>query len=130
MSKTHSHTDPVCGMTVSEGAKHRSEPAGEVHRFCSASCREKFEADPKRYLETDGTSDELPAPEGTLFTCPMHPEVEQVGHGDCPKCGMALEPKGVPAIATRTEWTCPMHPEVVRDGPGDCPKCGMALEPR
>ncbi|MEQ9073253.1 MAG: copper-translocating P-type ATPase, partial [Sandaracinaceae bacterium] len=53
-----------------------------------------------------------------------------VGHGDCPKCGMALEPKGVPAVATRTEWTCPMHPEIVRDAPGDCPKCGMALEPR
>ena len=130
MSKIHSHTDPVCGMTVSEDAKHRFEHAGEVHRFCSAGCREKFEADPKRYLEVASRSDEPPAPEGTLFTCPMHPEVEQVGHGDCPKCGMALEPKGVPAVATRTEWTCPMHPEIVRDAPGDCPKCGMALEPR
>ena len=130
MSKIHSHTDPVCGMTVSEDAKHRFEHAGEVHRFCSAGCREKFEADPKRYLEVASRSDEPPAPEGTLFTCPMHPDVEQVGHGDCPKCGMALEPKGVPAVATRTEWTCPMHPEIVRDAPGDCPKCEMALEPR
>ncbi|UCH30834.1 MAG: HAD-IC family P-type ATPase, partial [Myxococcales bacterium] len=60
----------------------------------------------------------------------MHPEVEQAGPGDCPKCGMPLEPKGVPAMSTRTEWTCPMHPEIVRDEPGDCPICGMALEPR
>jgi Cu+-exporting ATPase len=60
----------------------------------------------------------------------MHPEVEQLGAGDCPKCGMALEPKGIPASTTKTEWTCPMHPEVVREEPGDCPICGMALEPR
>jgi Cu+-exporting ATPase len=59
----------------------------------------------------------------------MHPEVEQRGPGDCPDCGMALEPKD-PLPAARTEWTCPMHPEVVRDAPGDCPECSMALEPR
>ena len=61
-------------------------------------------------------------------TCPMHPEVRQQGPGDCPDCGMALEPE-TPQTA-RVEYTCPMHPEVVQDGPGDCPKCGMALEPR
>ena len=72
-----------------------------------------------------------PAPRGeTLFTCPMHPEVQQRGPGVCPKCGMALEPSGVQVPVTRTEWTCPMHPEIVRDGPGNCPICGMALEPR
>jgi len=59
------------------------------------------------------------------YTCPMHPEVRQEGPGECPKCGMALEP-----VAPVEEWTCPMHPEVVRDGPGECPKCGMALERR
>src|SRR5512143_2092064 len=64
------------------------------------------------------------------FTCPMHPEVRQPGPGNCPKCGMALEPLAGAAPATKTEWTCPMHPEVVRDAPGNCPKCGMALEPR
>lgn len=63
------------------------------------------------------------------FTCPMHPEVEQPEPGDCPKCGMALEPVGA-SRAEETEWICPMHPEVVRDEPGDCPICGMALEPR
>ncbi|MCB1793123.1 MAG: copper-translocating P-type ATPase [Candidatus Competibacteraceae bacterium] len=60
----------------------------------------------------------------------MHPEIRREGPGSCPKCGMALEPEGIPASATRTEYTCPMHPEIVRDEPGNCPKCGMALEPR
>ena len=63
------------------------------------------------------------------FTCPMHPEVEQSEHGDCPKCGMALEAVGAPETEV-TEWTCPMHPDVVQDEPGDCSICGMALEPR
>jgi Cu+-exporting ATPase len=57
----------------------------------------------------------------------MHPEVENAGPGDCPKCGMALEP-AVPELP-KTRWTCPMHPEIVRDEPGSCPVCGMALEP-
>jgi len=64
------------------------------------------------------------------YTCPMHPEVVQVGPGTCPKCGMALEPKEPAAPAAQTEYVCPMHPEVVRLLPGTCPKCGMALEPR
>ncbi|HHW78694.1 MAG TPA: copper-translocating P-type ATPase [Xanthomonadaceae bacterium] len=60
----------------------------------------------------------------------MHPEIRQEGPGHCPICGMALEPEGIPAPATKTEYTCPMHPEIVRDEPGNCPICGMALEPR
>ena len=64
------------------------------------------------------------------YTCPMHPEVRQVGPGSCPDCGMALEPATVRGPQRRTEYTCPMHPEIVRDEPGSCPKCGMALEPR
>ena len=64
------------------------------------------------------------------YTCPMDPEVRQQGPGDCPKCGMALEPVVAALAATRTEYTCPMHPEIVRDQPGVCPICGMALEPR
>jgi Cu+-exporting ATPase len=63
-----------------------------------------------------------------IYTCPMHPEVRQRGPGNCPKCGMALEP--LVAERPRTEWTCPMHPQIVRDAPGSCPICGMALEPR
>ena len=72
----------------------------------------------------------LGAMDDQVFTCPMHPEVEHAGPGDCPKCGMSLEPKAAPVAASASEWTCPMHPEVVRDRPGDCPICGMALEPR
>ncbi len=64
------------------------------------------------------------------YTCPMDPEVRREGPGDCPKCGMALEPVIAAAPATKTEYTCPMHPEIVRGEPGSCPICGMALEPR
>ena len=64
------------------------------------------------------------------YTCPMDPEVRRQGPGDCPKCGMALEPAVAALPATKTEYTCPMHPEIVRDMPGSCPICGMALEPR
>ena len=73
----------------------------------------------------------LPQPtQETIYTCPMHPEVRQERPGECPKCGMALEPVLAAVPATRTEWTCPMHPEIVRDEAGSCPICGMALEPR
>jgi Cu+-exporting ATPase len=58
----------------------------------------------------------------------MHPEIQQQGPGNCPKCGMALEPMQAPETSARTEYRCPMHPEVVQDHPGNCPKCGMALE--
>ena len=71
-----------------------------------------------------------PVPQGAFYTCPMHPEIRREGPGSCPKCGMALEPEGIPAPVTKTEYTCPMHPEIVQDEPGSCPKCGMALEPR
>ncbi|TCV90251.1 copper-transporting P-type ATPase [Sulfurirhabdus autotrophica] len=66
----------------------------------------------------------------TTYTCAMHPEVRQQEPGACPKCGMALEPMGMPVTTSKTEYTCPMHPEVVQDHPGNCPKCGMNLEPR
>jgi Cu+-exporting ATPase len=77
-----------------------------------------------------GASQRVSAVEAAEYTCPMHPEVISSEPGDCPKCGMALEPVAPARPATRTEYTCPMHPEVVRDEPGSCPKCGMALEPR
>ncbi|MDR3498811.1 MAG: heavy metal translocating P-type ATPase [Parvibaculum sp.] len=83
--------DPVCGMSVDPAtAVHRTEHEGRTYYFCSARCRAKFEADPAKYL----TPAERPveAPAGTIYTCPMHPEVRQVGPGACPICGMALEP--------------------------------------
>lgn len=66
---------------------------------------------------------------GTFYICPMHQDVQQDHPGDCPKCGMALEPLVSTITQSKTQYTCPMHPEIVRDEPGDCPKCGMALEP-
>jgi P-type Cu+ transporter len=67
---------------------------------------------------------------GTVYTCPMHPEVRQDRPGACPLCGMALEPVTAAVPRTRLTYVCPMHPEIVRSEPGTCPICGMALEPR
>ncbi|MES2195458.1 MAG: heavy metal translocating P-type ATPase [Pseudomonadota bacterium] len=84
--------DPVCGMTVDPAtAKHRFDHQGETHYFCSAGCRIKFAADPKAYL--GGNKPKADAPEGAVYTCPMHPQIRQVGPGSCPICGMALEPE-------------------------------------
>lgn len=89
-------TDPVCGMTVDRGtAKHVHQHDDEQHYFCSTKCETKFKDNPENYLG-DRLEPE-PMPEGTIYTCPMHPEIEQVGPGTCPKCGMALEPMGVPS---------------------------------
>ena len=122
------HRDPVCGMAVSNIASaHSHEFKGNRYYFCSQNCRERFEADPEKYLDSENDSGET---KGETYTCPMHPEVRQDGPGDCPKCGMALEPEMPSISGPPTEWTCPMHPEIVRSEPGDCPKCGMALEPR
>jgi Cu+-exporting ATPase len=63
------------------------------------------------------------------YTCPMHPDVHSAVPGNCPKCGMALEPATIIAPAIRTRYTCPMHPQIVRNEPGNCPICGMTLEP-
>jgi Cu+-exporting ATPase len=83
--------DPVCGMSVDPAtSKHRFDHRGETWHFCSARCRTKFAADPAQYL--DKTTPKAAAPEGTIYTCPMHPQIRQVGPGSCPICGMALEP--------------------------------------
>lgn len=85
--------DPVCGMTVDPAtSKHRFDHHGETFHFCSAGCRTKFAADPAKYLAKDKAS-APEMPEGTIYTCPMHPEISQVGPGACPICGMALEPE-------------------------------------
>src|SRR5215211_6894406 len=85
--------DPVCGMSVDPNtAKHRAEHAGHSYFFCSAGCRTKFLADPAKYLEPAPAAKVEAVPEGTIYTCPMHPQIRQVGPGNCPICGMALEP--------------------------------------
>ncbi len=104
------HKDPVCGMEVlPEAAAETIEHEGTRYFLCSTSCAEKFRADPAKYITTESESEpeseaapaqspaqspaQAPEPKpGTIYTCPMHPEVRQVGPGVCPKCGMGLEP--------------------------------------
>ncbi|MFC5359440.1 heavy metal translocating P-type ATPase [Azospirillum himalayense] len=93
--------DPVCGMMVDpERTGHQAGHGGQTFHFCSARCRDKFVADPERYLKPEAKP---AAPEkaaqaspqkGVIYTCPMHPEIRQEGPGNCPICGMALEPVG------------------------------------
>lgn len=118
--------DPVCGMLVSPDSMHRYQHEGTEVLFCSAHCKERFAKDPDAFLAPP--KQKSASGEG-LYTCPMHPDVNQSLAGSCPQCGMALEPV-IPLKTEPTQWTCPMHPEIVRDAPGTCPKCGMALEPR
>ncbi len=90
----HDHgasTDPVCGMTIDlHTAKHHAEHRGFPYYFCSAGCKTKFTADPQKYL---GTRTPEPVVEGAIYTCPMHPQIQQPSPGACPICGMALEPE-------------------------------------
>ena len=92
--------DPVCGMAVDPAdAKGGSAThGGQAYHFCSSGCRAKFEADPARYLQPETASAAAPAPEGAIYTCPMHPQIRQDHPGTCPLCGMALEP-AMPAAA-------------------------------
>ena len=129
--------DPVCGMNVSREQPRGGsfEYQGQTYYFCNPKCRERFSADPAKYLQSAPEIVAAPAdaprpgaPE-QVYVCPMDPQVRASKPGACPKCGMALELEH-PVADTRTEWICPMHPEVVKSEPGSCPICGMALEPR
>ncbi len=94
--------DPVCGMKVDpRKTPHHAEHGGHQFHFCGAGCRTKFVADPAKYLEP--RAPEPPAPAGTIYTCPMHPQIRREGPGACPICGMALEPE------TFTADTGPNH---------------------
>ena len=93
-------TDPVCGMKVEPAtSKHRLEHGGTTFHFCSAGCRAKFEADPDKYLRPETAAAPTAAQKAAVYTCPMHPEIRQQGPGNCPICGMALEPLEVTAEA-------------------------------
>ena len=98
------HRDPVCGMTVNPAkAAGSSEHRGHTYYFCGAGCLAKFTADPDRYLQPPVLIAPLPPKqdarpvEPVEYTCPMHPEVRQLGPGACPKCGMTLEPVTISA---------------------------------
>ncbi|WP_220809721.1 heavy metal translocating P-type ATPase [Noviherbaspirillum aridicola] len=112
-------TDPVCGMKVSADRDRTVVYQGESHHFCSTRCMDRFKADPEAYLQPQPSAPvAMPAPEGTVYTCPMHPEIRQPQPGNCPKCGMALEPlmpsleeEENPELADfrrRFRWTLPL----------------------
>jgi len=103
--------DPVCGMKVAADSRHRYTHAGHEYLFCNARCLEKFKAAPEQYLARESAAQHahhrpatpVPQPPDAIYTCPMHPEVQQRGPGSCPKCGMALEPMIVTATEDHSE---------------------------
>jgi Cu+-exporting ATPase len=86
-----SATDPVCGMAVDPATTVHTATHNGHHHFCSAGCLSKFEANPDLYAGNSGPA-VIDPPEGAIWTCPMHPEIQRAGPGSCPICGMALEP--------------------------------------
>ena len=93
-------TDPVCGMQVADNPDKTFLHDGVAYHFCCQGCVNKFRGDPQRYLSPQPA---VEVPAGTTFTCPMHPEVLQIGAGTCPFCGMALEPLEATAAEDHTE---------------------------
>jgi Cu+-exporting ATPase len=103
-------TDPVCGMTVDPSkAKYSHAHGGTIYYFCSSGCREKFIADPNRWLGK-AASQPPAASAAAEYTCPMHPQIIQIGPGSCPICGMALEPR----ILSATDGQNPELHEMTR----------------
>ncbi len=89
-----SHVDPICGMSVApETAAGNYEYNGTTYYFCSTGCLNKFKQNPEGFLKEKKPETKIAESEGVEYTCPMHPEIVQIGAGTCPKCGMALEPK-------------------------------------
>jgi len=98
--------DPVCGMMVDpQQAAGKAEHAGKTYYFCSLRCKERFEKEPEKFLAAPGTGGmeqvhaptQAASPQNIRYTCPMHPEIVQIGPGSCPICGMALEPMDIVA---------------------------------
>ncbi|USR42051.1 heavy metal translocating P-type ATPase [Ectopseudomonas hydrolytica] len=120
-----SQRDPVCGMEVKSDSPYRESVEGKTYRFCSAKCLQKFQVDPHLYMGNSSheahqhtSQPPISAPEGAAYTCPMHPEIRQPTPGNCPICGMTLEPV-IPELeeeenpelkdfARRFWWTLPL----------------------
>jgi len=85
------YTDPVCGMKAAANPEKSATHDGQTYYFCSKGCVTKFNADPLRYLSPETRPVETGSADA-VYTCPMDPEIQQIGPGSCPKCGMALEP--------------------------------------
>ncbi|WP_269932728.1 heavy metal translocating P-type ATPase [Aminobacter sp. HY435] len=129
--------DPVCGMLVDPRAgKPTLQHGGHLYHFCSASCRDKFQAAPDRYVSA---KDPVCGMDVARDTARHFLKYEGTGHYFCSSTcegKFTAEPakylSGKPAVQAMpkgTQYTCPMHPEIIRDKPGSCPICGMALEP-
>lgn len=82
--------DPVCNMLVSSDSKYYYHYADKHYHFCSEHCLHKFKEHPERYLNKETPPPHETGDESSIYTCPMHPEIQQQGPGSCPKCGMAL----------------------------------------
>ena len=100
--------DVVCGMDTSTDSEFHAEHASKNYYFCSQHCQDKFNEDPQKYIEVKKWSSKKQKAEtdentAALYTCPMHPEIQQKGPGTCPKCGMALEPMAVQDTAENQE---------------------------
>ena len=85
-------TDPVCGMKVGADPTREIRHEGQTYHFCSTRCMDKFRMSPQQYIGLAANEPAPAAPEGTIYTCPMHPEIRQPQPGNCPICGMTLEP--------------------------------------
>src|SRR3974390_1981351 len=91
--KTQNVVDPVCGMTVDPAsAPYHSEHDGVVYFFCGAKCQSKFMAEPRKYLAPRSPASKPTPAKGVIYTCPMHPQIRRTEPGNCPICGMTLEP--------------------------------------
>ena len=93
LSTDNALKDPVCGMPVTEKSEHRQEYDKRTYYFCSSKCMDKFSIEPGKYVHSSvAISEPQTTPAGSVYTCPMHPEIRQDHPGSCPKCGMTLEP--------------------------------------
>ena len=116
MEKNITVKDPVCGMDVTTDTKYQVTHEGERYYFCSELCLHKFEANPDAYIHKPEPSEEeclscrpiftehapqTPAESEAIYTCPMHPQIRQKGPGNCPICGMALEPVLICSMISR-----------------------------
>ena len=125
--------DPICGMQVDPDTALSSSKDSETFYFCSRHCQEKFEsmdAPVSGCCQQESSGEKVKLTSSANYYCPMCEGIESDQPGDCPKCGMALEPTHFVQPAQKTIYTCPMHPEVEQDQPGACPICGMDLEPK
>ena len=123
--------DPICGMTVDEATARKAERDGQAFYFCSENCRQTFlNNGTKEKPQHHGHETASKGQTSGKYVCPMHPEVASDKPGNCPKCGMALEPSRPAVKKSKVIYTCPMHPQIERNEPGACPICGMALEPK